>query len=131
MHSRSLIRVFVVRMKKLISLSNQNANDLQSDTIQLSHRGQRSFIGLWLCLAGENCPIPIHLSCYVRKPTIGYSLSEGSDQPAHLLSLIRIFTGRILDGQGYKVSSCAQRRLSLIRIFSGYILDSQRCKISS
>ena len=28
----------------------------------------------------------------------------------HLRSLIRIFTGRILDRQGFKVSSCGQRR---------------------
>ena len=32
--------------------------------------------------------------------------SEGSDQPAHSRSLIRIFTCRILDTQGCKVSSC-------------------------
>ena len=37
--------------------------------------------------------------------------SEGSDQPAHFPNLIRIFTGRILDRQRYKVSSCGQRRL--------------------
>ena len=38
--------------------------------------------------------------------------SEDSDQPAHSRSLIRIFTGRILDSQGYKVFfSCRQRRL--------------------
>ena len=32
--------------------------------------------------------------------------SEDSDQPAHSRSLIRIFTERILDSQGCKVSSC-------------------------
>ena len=37
--------------------------------------------------------------------------SEDSDQTAHSRSLIRIFTGRILDRQGCKVSSCGQRRL--------------------
>ena len=37
---------------------------------------------------------------------------EDSDQPAHSRSLIRIFTGRILDSQTFKVSSCGQRRLS-------------------
>ena len=37
--------------------------------------------------------------------------SEDSDQPAHSRSLIRIFTGRILDSQGCKVSPCGQRRL--------------------
>ena len=37
--------------------------------------------------------------------------SEYSDQPAHSRSLIRIFTGRIFNSQGCKVSSCEQRRL--------------------
>ena len=37
---------------------------------------------------------------------------EDSDQSAHSRSLIRIFTGRILDSQRFKVSSCGQRRLS-------------------
>ena len=37
--------------------------------------------------------------------------SEDSDQPAHSRSLIRIFTGRILESQGSNVSSCGQRRL--------------------
>ena len=32
--------------------------------------------------------------------------SEDSDQPAHSRSLIRIFTGRMLDSQGCKVSPC-------------------------
>ena len=37
--------------------------------------------------------------------------SEDSDQPAHPRSLIRIFTGRILDSQGCISFSCGQRRL--------------------
>ena len=37
--------------------------------------------------------------------------SEDSDQPAHSRSLIRIFTGRILDSQGCEVSSWRQRKL--------------------
>ena len=37
--------------------------------------------------------------------------SEDSDQPALSRSLIRIFTGRILDSQDCKVSSCGQWRL--------------------
>ena len=36
--------------------------------------------------------------------------SEVSDQPAHSRSLIRNFTGRIVDGQESKFSSCGQRR---------------------
>ena len=40
-----------------------------------------------------------------------YAPSEDSDQTAHSRSLIRIFTGRILDSEGCKVSSCCQRRL--------------------
>ena len=32
-----------------------------------------------------------------------YGPSEDSDQPAHSRSLIKIFTGRILDSLGYKV----------------------------
>ena len=34
------------------------------------------------------------------------ALSEDSDQPVHSRSLIRIFTGHILDSQGVKCSSC-------------------------
>ena len=34
--------------------------------------------------------------------------SEYLDQPVRSRSLIRIFTGRILDSQGWKVSSCGQ-----------------------
>ena len=37
--------------------------------------------------------------------------SEDSDQPAHLCSLTRIFTLRLLDSQGCKVSPWGQRRL--------------------
>ena len=37
--------------------------------------------------------------------------SEVSYKPANSLNLIRVFTGRILDDQGSKVSSCGQRRL--------------------
>ena len=37
--------------------------------------------------------------------------SDDSDQPARSRSLIRIFTGHILDSQGCKLSSCGQRRL--------------------
>ena len=37
------------------------------------------------------------------------ALSEDSDQTAHSRSLIRIFTGRILDSQGCEDSSCGQR----------------------
>ena len=46
--------------------------------------------------------------------------SEDSDQTAHSRSLIRIFTGRISDSrwQGYKVSSCGQRRLIRLRVWS-------------
>ena len=36
--------------------------------------------------------------------------SEDSDQPAHLHSLIRIFTGCILESQRFKVSSHRERR---------------------
>ena len=36
--------------------------------------------------------------------------SEDSGQPTHSRSLIRILTGRILDSQGGKVSSCRERR---------------------
>ena len=46
--------------------------------------------------------------------------SEDSDQTAHSRSLIRIFTGRILDSQGCKVSSCGQRRLVRLRGAQNY-----------
>ena len=38
--------------------------------------------------------------------------NEDSDQPAHLLSLIRISTWRISDSQGCRVFSCGQRTLN-------------------
>ena len=41
--------------------------------------------------------------------------SEGSDQTVHLRSLIRIFTGRILDSQGCEVLSCEKTK-TLIRL---------------
>ena len=50
------------------------------------------------------------MKVYLRK----YAPSEDSDQPAHSRSLIRIFTGRILDSpgcKGCKVSSHEQLRL--------------------
>ena len=37
--------------------------------------------------------------------------NEDSDQPAHPRSLIKIFTGRVLDSQGCEVSWCGQWRL--------------------
>ena len=47
-----------------------------------------------------------------------------SDQPAHLLSLIRIITGHILDSQGCKVSSCRQQRLVRLRTCTGWFVFS-------
>ena len=42
--------------------------------------------------------------------------SDDSDQPVHSCSLIRIFTGCILDSRGCKVSSC--RIITLIKLHS-------------
>ena len=42
--------------------------------------------------------------------------SEDSDQPVHSRSLIRIFTGCMLDSQGYKVSVYMQTMKTLIRL---------------
>ena len=50
--------------------------------------------------------------------------SEDSDQFAHSCSLIRIFTGRILDSQGCNVSSCGQRRLIRLCGCSGWTESS-------
>ena len=47
----------------------------------------------------------------VRKRTFVHVRPSDSDQHAPSRSLIRIFTRRILGRQGYKVSSCGQRRL--------------------
>ena len=44
-------------------------------------------------------------------------MMEDSDQTGHSHSLIRIFSGHILESQGCKVSSCGQLRL----IFVGHI----------
>ena len=51
--------------------------------------------------------MPLHHKTYLRT----CAPSEDSDQPVHSRSLIRIFTGHILDREGCKVSSCRQRRL--------------------
>ena len=45
-----------------------------------------------------------HSFCHACAP------SENSDQPAHWRRLIRIFTGRILDSKGCKVSPFGQQR---------------------
>ena len=42
------------------------------------------------------------------KRTFRHAPSEDSDQPAHSRSLIRIFTGRILESEGCKVCSCGK-----------------------
>ena len=47
----------------------------------------------------------------VRKRIFGRAPSENSDQPAFLRSLIRIFTGRILDSPKCKTSSCRRQGL--------------------
>ena len=52
---------------------------------------------------------------FSQKRTLTCALSDDSDKPAHSRSLIRIFTVRILDRQGRKVSSCGQGRLRLDR----------------
>ena len=52
--------------------------------------------------------------CWVWTATSGNqhcAPSKDTDQPAHTRSLIRTFTGRIWNNQGWKVSSCGQRRL--------------------
>ena len=53
-------------------------------------------------------------TCEPQRPKIYlliYARSEDSDQTAHSRSLIRIFTGRILDSKECNVSSDRQRRL--------------------
>ena len=59
------------------------------------------------------CPhIHAYIGAAIKKTCLRTSaFSEDSDQPAHSRSLIRIFTGRILDSQGCKVSPCEQQKL--------------------
>ena len=57
-----------------------------------------------------------HLKRDVRKNILDMSPSEDSDQPAHSHSLMRIFTERILDNQGCKVSSSSWSPRRLIRL---------------
>ena len=52
-----------------------------------------------------------HLSRYIRKHIFRCVHSEDSDQPAHSCSLIRIFTGHILDIQRCKISPSGEWRL--------------------
>ena len=58
-------------------------------------------------LHSEGTNEPQRQKTYLRVRTSG----EASDQPTLPHSLIRIFTGCILDSQGCKVSSCRQRWL--------------------
>ena len=70
----------------------------------------------------------IQISLDVRKPTFRYASNEDSDQPAHSHSLIRLFTGHILDSQGHEVTSYGQRRLIRLRRCAGLfesLLDEQ------
>ena len=53
----------------------------------------------------------IYLSLNVRKHLRACTPCEDSDQPAHSHSLIRIFTGRILDSQGCHIYLYGQGRL--------------------
>ena len=46
------------------------------------------------------------------------------NEDAHSRSLIRFFTGRILDSQWFKVSSCGQRRLIRLRRCAGWFDSS-------
>ena len=57
----------------------------------------------------------------VRKRTFAMCAREDSDQPAHSRSPIRIFTWRILDREGCKVSSCGHnvhQNLSDCRLYN-------------
>ena len=67
-----------------------------------------------------------HIICLARPIWVSngrklrtYALSEDSDQPAHLRRLVRIFTKRIFDIQGCKVSSCGQWRPIRLRACAG------------
>ena len=51
-----------------------------------------------------NQNLPLGAFSKIKEHLLTYEPSEDSDQPAHSRSLIRIFTGRILDNQGGKVS---------------------------
>ena len=53
--------------------------------------------------------------------------SEGSDQPAHSRSLIRIFTGHIFDRQSCKFSSCGKEDADRTARMGRLILVSVGC----
>ena len=55
--------------------------------------------------------------------------SEDSDQSAHSRSLIKVFTGRILDSQGCIVSLCGQWGMKRL-IFTGRILGNKGCMVA-
>ena len=64
--------------------------------------------------------------CIIRTPKWEMYLwtcapSEDSDQLAHSRSLIRIFTGRILDSQGCKVSSLGAQKVHFLTLRRLYI----------
>ena len=74
------------------------------------------WMSIWYqCYPPPRCSFKRHLSLfgpYRQKKYLWICAhSEDSDQPARSRSLIRIITERILDSQGRKVSSYAQRRL--------------------
>ena len=55
---------------------------------------------------------------------------EESDHTVYLRRLIRIFTWRILDNQGCKVSSCGQRELMKLRSCTGSVGSSLGAHVS-
>ena len=73
---------------------------------------------------------PIIWSEPPESPPLAYVPSEDSNQPAHSRSLIRIFTGRILDRQWRKVSLCGQRRLIRLRGCGGWFESSMCVRVS-
>ena len=83
---------------KLLSVQTE-ASHVKTDLLGLMPANANPLLGFLALRVAISESIPLNMCA-----------SEDSDQPAHSRSLIRIFTGRILDSQGCKVSSCGQRR---------------------
>ena len=74
---------------------------------------RRRFSVIQSCIICDPIKELIAVDCSSETQSKKCAPSEVSGQPARSSSLIRIFTGCILDGQERKVSSCEQQRLWL------------------
>ena len=103
-----------LRQKALGDSSSGGPQHLRADSFDCCPESYEIVV---YCLTGPLCPntkgkyglkiMSHNVKTFLRTCVPG----KDSDQLAHLNSLIRIFTGHILDSQGCKASTCIQQRL--------------------